>query len=210
MRGGKAILSFTATWYVSTDVVTENGETWEFPPTLSGWRILVDGDCPLDVTINFPVAAENYADFTPGLTAHRPVNAIPYVCAAAPGICTTIDLPQIVARFGAGRPPGLQKPAPQKKPANGLLSFFGFGKKPKKAAAVPQSCSTANMKIGAILADPTARAMLDKHFPGVSSDSRIGMAKSMTLRKMQKYAADVFTNEALDAFDKDLAQLPKR
>jgi 2,4-diaminopentanoate dehydrogenase len=28
------------------------------------------------------------------------VNAIPYVCAAAPGIKTTVDLPQIIARLG--------------------------------------------------------------------------------------------------------------
>jgi len=29
-------------------------------------------------------------------TAHRAVNAVPYVCAAAPGIHTTLDLPQVV------------------------------------------------------------------------------------------------------------------
>jgi 4-hydroxy-tetrahydrodipicolinate reductase len=34
---------------------------------------------------------------TPGLTAHPPVNAIPYVCAAPPGIKTTVDLPRILA-----------------------------------------------------------------------------------------------------------------
>ena len=28
------------------------------------------------------------------------VNAIPYVCAAAPGIRTTLDLPQIIADLG--------------------------------------------------------------------------------------------------------------
>jgi 4-hydroxy-tetrahydrodipicolinate reductase len=37
---------------------------------------------------------------TPGYTANRAVNAIPYVCAAEPGIRTTIDLPQIVANLG--------------------------------------------------------------------------------------------------------------
>ncbi|MGK2909279.1 MAG: hypothetical protein ACSLE1_05715 [Sphingobium sp.] len=35
-----------------------------------------------------------------GLTAHRPVNAIAAVCEGAPGIRTTADLPQIIARFG--------------------------------------------------------------------------------------------------------------
>jgi hypothetical protein len=35
-------------------------------------------------------------EMTPGYTANRPVNAVPYVCAAAPGIRTTVDLPQII------------------------------------------------------------------------------------------------------------------
>ena len=65
----------------------------------SGWRVLVEGDTPLRVDISYPVAPEDYADFTPGLTAHRPVNAIPAVCAAAPGIRTTMDLPQVVPTF---------------------------------------------------------------------------------------------------------------
>jgi hypothetical protein len=29
---------------------------------------------------------------TPGSTANRPLNAVPYVCAAAPGIVSTADL----------------------------------------------------------------------------------------------------------------------
>ena len=33
--------------------------------------------------------------FTPAFTANRPVNAIPYVCAAPPGILSTTDLPPI-------------------------------------------------------------------------------------------------------------------
>jgi 4-hydroxy-tetrahydrodipicolinate reductase len=61
---------------------------------------VVQGDCPLDISISFPCAPENYADMTPGLTAHRPVNAVPYVCDAAPGIRTSVDLPQIIARLG--------------------------------------------------------------------------------------------------------------
>jgi 4-hydroxy-tetrahydrodipicolinate reductase len=99
MRGGQALITFTATWYVSSDIVTDDDEPWDFRPSPSGWRLLVDGDCPLDVFISFPVAPENYADMTPGLTAHRPVNTIPYICAAPPGIRTTVDLPQIIAKL---------------------------------------------------------------------------------------------------------------
>jgi 4-hydroxy-tetrahydrodipicolinate reductase len=36
----------------------------------------------------------------PAYTANRAVNAVPFVCAASPGIRTTVDLPQIVASFG--------------------------------------------------------------------------------------------------------------
>lgn len=32
-----------------------------------------------------------------GHTAHRAVNAVPYVCAAATGIRTSVDMPQIIA-----------------------------------------------------------------------------------------------------------------
>jgi 4-hydroxy-tetrahydrodipicolinate reductase len=51
------------------------------------------------VDIGFPVTAERWASVSPGLTAHRAVNAVPIVCAAPPGIRTTADLPQIIARL---------------------------------------------------------------------------------------------------------------
>ena len=40
---------------------------------------------------------------TPGYTTNRAVNAVPYVCAATPGIRTTVDLPQIIPVLGGGR-----------------------------------------------------------------------------------------------------------
>jgi 4-hydroxy-tetrahydrodipicolinate reductase len=46
------------------------------------------------------VTLEEMGAVTPGYTANRAVNAVPYVCAAAPGIRTTMDLPQIVANLG--------------------------------------------------------------------------------------------------------------
>jgi hypothetical protein len=98
MRHGKPVMQMIANWYVSSDVDTTDNQKWDFRG--SGWRVLVEGDCPLDIGITFPVAPENYAEMTPGLTAHRPVNAIPYVCEAPPGFQTTIDLPQIIARLG--------------------------------------------------------------------------------------------------------------
>ena len=94
MRGGEPLLRFRANWYCGTAI----DQDWELRS--SGWRVVVQGDTPLDIGITFPVAPEDYAAFTPGLTAHRPVNAVAAVCAAAPGIRTTPELPQIVARLG--------------------------------------------------------------------------------------------------------------
>jgi 4-hydroxy-tetrahydrodipicolinate reductase len=91
MRNGKPLVTFSANWYCSTDIEAD----WELRPT--GWHIEVEGDTPLDVAIRFPVPLERWAEVSPNLTAHRPINAIPYVCAAAPGIRTTVDLPQILA-----------------------------------------------------------------------------------------------------------------
>jgi 4-hydroxy-tetrahydrodipicolinate reductase len=97
IRGDKSLMSFTATWYVSPDVDTDDGEQWEFRS--SGWRLLLQGDVPLDVSITYPVAPEDYANMTPGLTAHIPLNAVRYVCEAPPGIRTSVDLPRIVPQL---------------------------------------------------------------------------------------------------------------
>ena len=86
---GADVVQFTASWYCTTDVEP----VWDLQPT--GWRVRVHGDAPLDVALPFPVALDELGSFTPGYTANRPVNAIPYVCAAAPGIHSTADLPPI-------------------------------------------------------------------------------------------------------------------
>ena len=108
MVDGKPFMTFQSVWYVSDDVDTTDGEEWLFRPSekypRSGWHILLEGDTPMEITIAFPVVAtEDYAAFTPNLTAHRPINCIPYVCAAAPGLVTTIDLPQVIAKLDGGR-----------------------------------------------------------------------------------------------------------
>ena len=98
LRDGKPLIEFAAVWYISSDVDTSDGLDWKF--RRSGWHVLVEGDTPLEVIIDYPVSDADYAGFTPNLTAHRPVNCVPYVCAAKPGFVTTLDLPQVVARLG--------------------------------------------------------------------------------------------------------------
>lgn len=95
LRDGKPVLRFRANWYCSREIEHADWDLRE-----SGWRVQVEGDTPLDVNITYPpMTVEQYAAFTPGLTAHRPVNAIPMVCEAPPGIRTTTDLPQVIARL---------------------------------------------------------------------------------------------------------------
>jgi 4-hydroxy-tetrahydrodipicolinate reductase len=55
----------------------------------------VRGDAPFDAQLSFPIPPEEFGSYTPAYTANPAVNAIPYVCAAAPGILLTEDLPPI-------------------------------------------------------------------------------------------------------------------
>jgi len=94
LRQGRPVLQRFSIWYVARDLDPQ----WELRD--SGWRMQVAGDTSLDVSIAFTVAAEDYARFSPGLTAHPVVNAVPYVCDAAPGLLHTTDLPMIVPYLG--------------------------------------------------------------------------------------------------------------
>jgi 4-hydroxy-tetrahydrodipicolinate reductase len=88
-HGDAEVVRFTPTWYCTTDV----DPAWDLRPT--GWRVRIHGDAPFDIGIPFPIPLEELGSYTPGYTANRPVNAIPYVCAAPPGILSTADLPPI-------------------------------------------------------------------------------------------------------------------
>jgi 2,4-diaminopentanoate dehydrogenase len=94
MRNGRPLLRIRMNWYCTRDI--EPG--WELGDT--GWRIQVEGDAPLDVTLRMPVPLDAFAATMPGYTAHRAVNAVAVVCGAAPGIRTTVDLPQVIADLG--------------------------------------------------------------------------------------------------------------
>jgi 4-hydroxy-tetrahydrodipicolinate reductase len=87
--GGETVIQFSANWYCTTDLEP----AWDLRST--GWRVRVRGDAPMDIEIAFPVPLAELGAMTPALTANRPVNAVPYVCAARPGILSTTDLPVI-------------------------------------------------------------------------------------------------------------------
>lgn len=94
MHKGRPLLQFRANWYCSTAVEP----AWQLEE--NGWRIVVEGDTPFDIRIQFPRTSQAVADQMAGYTAHRAVNSVPYVCTAAPGIRTLADLPPVIARLG--------------------------------------------------------------------------------------------------------------
>jgi len=90
--GGVDRIRFTQYGFVAMDVEPD----WGLQPT--GWRIRIHGDAPFDLSMPFPVPLDDLAGFVPAYNANGLVNAIPYVCAARPGILTTEDLPHILPR----------------------------------------------------------------------------------------------------------------
>jgi 2,4-diaminopentanoate dehydrogenase len=90
MRDGRDLVRFRATWFCSHEI----DPSWDLLST--GWKVSVEGDAPLELDIRMPIPLERMASSTPAYTANRPVNAIPFVCAATPGIRSVIDLPAIL------------------------------------------------------------------------------------------------------------------
>lgn len=93
LRDGKPVLRRHSIWYLTRDIEP----AWDLRDT--GLHYRVEGDLPLDVMITIPVSAEEYPKVSPALTSNPVVNAVPYVCAAPPGICQTDELPLIFGRF---------------------------------------------------------------------------------------------------------------
>ncbi len=85
-------IRFTQYGFVGVDVDPD----WGLQPT--GWRIRIHGDAPIDMSMPFPVPLDDLASFVPAYNANGLVNAVPYVCQAAPGFRTTEDLPHILPR----------------------------------------------------------------------------------------------------------------
>jgi len=90
--GGVDRIRFVQYSFVTPDVDPD----WGLQPT--GWRIRIHGDAPFDIRMPFPVPLEELASYVPSFNANGPVNAVPYVCTARPGILTTEDLPPILPR----------------------------------------------------------------------------------------------------------------
>ena len=70
------------------------------------------------------------------------------------------------------------------------------------AAAKLSSEST----MGEIIDNKEAKAVLDKHLPGMSENPQMEQARPMSLKALQQFAPNI-TDEKLKAVDEDLAKL---
>lgn len=78
------------------------------------------------------------------------------------------------------------------------------------AAAAAAHYSTENTTIGELLADPAAKAAVEKHVPGMLSNDQIDMARDMTLKQIQQFAPDNLSDKNLADIDAEFAKLPAK
>ncbi len=64
-----------------------------------------------------------------------------------------------------------------------------------------------NSTVRELQADEKAKAILEKHRPGLTSHPQIGMAMDMALEQVASYPEAEITNEKLKAIDDDLSKL---
>jgi cytochrome P450 len=101
---------------------------------------------------------------------------------------------------------GLDKMHLKLTPAQGVDLAVAERHAPEQPASTRYS--VAETRIGTLLADPAAAAILDRHLPGFSTDKRIAMAQGMTLQAVRSFAPDQLPEEALQALDRALGALP--
>ena len=73
---------------------------------------------------------------------------------------------------------------------------------PAWAAATLSSEST----MGELIDNKAAKAVLDKHLPGMSENPQMEQARPMSLKALQQFAPNI-TDDVLKAVDADLAKL---
>lgn|GEM_PF-5742126 len=72
------------------------------------------------------------------------------------------------------------------------------------AQSPQQHYSTYSSKVGELLANSATRAVLEKHFPGISKEFRMKMVKGKTFRQLHEMAPVQLPAAKLDAVDRDL------
>ncbi|MEO6338937.1 MAG: helix-turn-helix transcriptional regulator [Caulobacteraceae bacterium] len=84
---------------------------------------------------------------------------------------------------------------------------------PASAAAAPKGAPAHKAKfsgdtmMGALLDDPTTRAVLQRHVPKVVASNQIAMARGLTLKQLADFAQAGISPKALSEIEADLAKL---
>jgi hypothetical protein len=66
---------------------------------------------------------------------------------------------------------------------------------------------TINSTLKDLLADPKAKAVIEKHFPGFASNPQLQMAMGMTLKQVQPFSRGAITDDKLKAVEEDLKKI---
>lgn len=87
LRDGRPVVELAICWTMSDDALDPQ---WSGP---KGFSVVIEGQPRVDATIRFGSPGEDVMTVLMDSTAVAAVNAIPFVCAAQPGVITPIDLP---------------------------------------------------------------------------------------------------------------------
>ncbi len=87
LRNGRPVVELAICWTMSDDALDPQ---WTDP---KGFSVVIEGQPRVDATIRFGKPGEDVMTVLMDSTAVAAVNAIPFVCAAQPGVITPIDLP---------------------------------------------------------------------------------------------------------------------
>jgi hypothetical protein len=99
---GEPVITAAVNWLMGQDNLEP---AWEFGPAGERFEVEVTGDPGVLVTFKnlHPHSIAEGLRRNPGIvaTAMHCVNAVPYVCAARPGLLTYLDLPPVAGRAAA-------------------------------------------------------------------------------------------------------------
>ena len=75
------------------------------------------------------------------------------------------------------------------------------------SAVAGDGVRTSTSTVGEILGNPAAKAVVQKHLPGVVGNPQFSMARPLTLKALQRFAKGGISDAALAAIDEDFAGL---
>ena len=77
----------------------------------------------------------------------------------------------------------------------------------EKAEAKSEAYNIGSTSVGTLLDLPAAKAILDKHLPGLTSHPQIEAGRGFSLKQVQQFAPDQITDEALAKVQADFDAL---